>query len=111
MNHSCGPTCVFVAGGEEYTGVMVERTSALPRRSPRSSATHGSALRYCYRYTGVMVATRDLFPGEEITYDSRTRLGQRSPQRTAHGPHDSSSPRYLPSSTTGTTTAPRRTAS
>jgi SET domain-containing protein len=37
MNHSCGPTCVFVAGGEEYTGVMV--------------------------------ATRDLFPGEEITYD------------------------------------------
>ena len=33
----CGPVRTFVAGGEEYTGVMV--------------------------------ATRDLFPGEEITYD------------------------------------------
>jgi len=37
MNHSCDPTCWFVDGGEDYTGVMV--------------------------------ATRDILPGEEITYD------------------------------------------
>ena len=35
MNHSCAPTCWFVEGGEEYTGMMV--------------------------------AVRDLRPGEEIT--------------------------------------------
>ena len=37
MNHSCDPTCVFVQGGDEYTGLMV--------------------------------AARDLMPGDEITYD------------------------------------------
>ena len=37
MNHSCAPTCWFVDGGDEYTGLMV--------------------------------AARDLLPGDEITYD------------------------------------------
>ena len=37
MNHSCTPTCLFVDGGEAYTGLMV--------------------------------AARDLLPGDEITFD------------------------------------------
>jgi len=37
MNHSCSPTCWFVDGGDEFTGLMV--------------------------------AARDLVPGDEITYD------------------------------------------
>jgi len=37
MNHSCAPTCWFVDGGDEYTGLMV--------------------------------AARELSPGDEITYD------------------------------------------
>ena len=37
MNHSCEPTCWFVQGGPEYTGLMV--------------------------------AARDIMPGEEITFD------------------------------------------
>ena len=37
MNHSCEPTCLFVDGGDAYTGLMV--------------------------------AARDLKPGDEITYD------------------------------------------
>ena len=71
MNHSCGPTCVFVAGGEEYTGVMcrTHESTAAPLSPHLSHLRLCPALRYCYRYTGVMVATRDLFPGEEITYD------------------------------------------
>ena len=40
MNHSCAPSCLFVSGGE--------------------------------RYTGLMVAARDLLPGDEITYDYAT---------------------------------------
>lgn len=40
MNHSCSPTCWFVEGEPEYTGVMV--------------------------------ATRDIIPGEEVTYDYAT---------------------------------------
>ena len=40
MNHSCNPSCWFVDGGEEYTGLMV--------------------------------AARDLLPGDEITFDYNT---------------------------------------
>ena len=40
MNHSCQPTCWFVQGGPDFTGLMV--------------------------------AARDLSPGEEITYDYAT---------------------------------------
>lgn len=37
MNHSCSPTCWFVEGGDEYTGLMV--------------------------------AAREIYPGDEITFD------------------------------------------
>ena len=40
MNHSCAPSCWFVSGGDEFTGLMV--------------------------------AARDLVPGDEITYDYAT---------------------------------------
>ena len=39
MNHSCAPTCWFVQGGEDD------------------------------EYEGLMVATRDLVPGDELSYD------------------------------------------